>query len=82
MLNRFSLPKKAKPAEKKEQYSWEYDQDVIDTGNHIEQSEKLTGGKLTHESVATHRGLDMVFENNEVNQKRFDTRAKAPPAAL
>ena len=53
----------AKEEIKRETYPWQYDHDVISTGKSIDTAESQTGNTLTYDSVAIHRGTDMVFEN-------------------
>ena len=79
IIERFNKPAYTEIKKKKEKFPWEYDSDIIHTGNSIEIAEGIVGDKLTHESVAHHRGRDMVFENN-VHGNSVGNRDDAPPA--
>ena len=59
-----SEPRTAKEEVVRHTYPWQYDHDVISTGKSIDTAEASTGNTLTYDSVAIHRGTDMVFENN------------------
>ena len=65
-----------KPAGPPEKYPWSYDDDVITTGKSIDIAEGITGGKLTYNAVAAHKGLDMIHRVKHTEE--FDTRAAGP----
>ena len=70
VLEAFNEPVKYMKKEKpKEKYPWEYDQEVIHTGQSIKQAEGMVGAALTHEAVAAHKGMDMVYD---MEGKSFD----------
>ena len=64
VLGRLDTKKRShKDARKMETYPWQYDEDVIHTGNSLALSEEATGKSLTHEGVGTnHRGKDWADE--------------------
>ena len=67
-------PKQGPP----EKFPWSYDEDVIGTGNSIDVAEGITGGKLTYNAVAAHKGLDMIHRVKYMEGK-YDRRLDSAP---
>ena len=65
------LNKKKKAPKPAITYPWNYDEDVIETGNSLETAEGIVGGKLTKGAVAD-GGLGMIFtyDNTKVQYQR------------
>ena len=74
VLGRLATKKRShKDARKMETYPWQYDEDVIHTGDSLALSESTTGKPLTHEGVGTtHRGLDWANEIEFFGMYRTD----------
>ena len=85
VLDQFNTPavpdRFNKKYQARERYPWEYDSDVLHTGRSIEQAEGMIGGKLTHDAVKEHKGLNWIFEANighNFGRSRYERSDTAP----
>ena len=59
VLDMFAQRRKKKDKTQTFTYPWQYDKDVVTTGDSLALSEDMTGKALTHEGAgSSHRGVD------------------------